>query len=78
MAAVQFQRTSHPLSGVWIVTAILAVAAITGANFSTFVIFIPQFILSGILLTVLLCFICGCRVNIPGIFVMPERDENGF
>ncbi|CAM9962573.1 unnamed protein product [Sphacelaria rigidula] len=74
MAAVQFQRTTHPLSGIWIVTAILAVAAISGANFSTFIIFVPQFIASGLLLCVLLCCICSWRVNIPGVF-QAAREE---
>lgn len=43
------------------VTVVLAVNAIAGADYSTFVIFIPQFIIAGALVCCLTCFICCMR-----------------
>lgn len=42
-------------------TVILAVAAIAGADYSAFVIFIPLFIVAGALLCCITCFICCMR-----------------
>ncbi|CBJ27545.1 Heat shock protein 40 like protein/ DnaJ domain containing protein [Ectocarpus siliculosus] len=44
-----------------LVTVVLAVNAIAGADYSTFVIFIPQFIIAGTLLCCATCFICCMR-----------------
>ncbi|CAN0396393.1 unnamed protein product, partial [Hapterophycus canaliculatus] len=43
------------------VTVVLAVNAIAGADYSAFVIFIPQFIILGTLLCCVTCFICCTR-----------------
>lgn len=44
-----------------LITVVLAVNAIAGADYSTFVIFIPQFIIAGTLLCCATCFICCMR-----------------
>ncbi|CAM9586528.1 unnamed protein product [Scytosiphon promiscuus] len=50
------------------VTVVLAVNAIAGADYSAFVIFIPQFIILGTLLCCVTCFICCTRE-------FPDMDE---
>lgn len=47
------------------VTVVLAVNAIAGADYSTFVIFIPQFIIAGMLVCCMTCVIC-CLRGLPG------------
>lgn len=56
--------------GFTFVTVVLAVNAIAGADYSTFVIFIPQFTIAGTLLCCMICFIC-CVRDLPD---MGERD----
>lgn len=46
-----------------LVTVILAVNAIAGADYSAFIIFIPQFIIAGVLVCCLTCFICCMRMD---------------
>ena len=46
------------------VTVVLAVNAMAGADYSAFVIFIPQFSIAGILVCCMTCFICCVRA--PG------------
>ncbi|CAN0306606.1 unnamed protein product, partial [Ascophyllum nodosum] len=43
------------------VTAILAVAAIAGGHYSTYVVFIPQFVIAGLLVCCMTCIICCIR-----------------
>ena len=52
------------------VTAILAVAAIAGGNSSTYVIFIPQFVIADLLVCCMTCIICCVRG-------LPEDDLGG-
>lgn len=47
--------------GFTFVTVVLAVNAIAGADYSAFVIFIPQFVIAGTLLCCMVCFICCVR-----------------
>lgn len=47
--------------GFTFVTVVLAVNAIAGADYSTFVVFIPQFVIAGTLLCCMVCFICCVR-----------------
>lgn len=49
------------------VTVVLAVNAIAGADYSAFVIFIPQFIIAGMLVCCMTCVICCVRAS-------PEDD----
>lgn len=46
-----------------LVTVVLAVNAIAGADYSAFVIFIPQFIIAGLLVCCMTCFICCMRLD---------------
>ncbi|CAN0422032.1 unnamed protein product [Ascophyllum nodosum] len=52
------------------VTAILAVAAIAGGHYSTYVVFIPQFVIAGLLVCCMTCIICCIRD-------LPEDDLGG-
>lgn len=47
--------------GFTFVTVVLAVNAIAGADYSTFVIFIPQFVIAGAVLCCMVCIICCFR-----------------
>ena len=48
-----------------VVTAILVVAAIAGANYSAYVIFIPLFVVAGLLVCCMTCIICCCIRDLP-------------
>ena len=52
------------------ITVILAVAAIAGADYSAYVIFIPQFVIAGLLVCCMTCIICCVRG-------LPEDDLGG-
>ncbi|CAM9350767.1 unnamed protein product [Choristocarpus tenellus] len=57
-------------------TFILAVAAITGADYSAFVIFIPSFIIAGCIVCCLSCVICFLRDDLDSGEEMSETEGN--
>lgn len=64
MAATQLMAnavTSCCCWGITLVTVVLAVSAIAGADYSTFVIFIPQFVIAGLVVCCMTCIICCVR-----------------
>eukprot|EP00903_Cladosiphon_okamuranus_P020638 g18948.t1 len=64
--------------GFTFVTVVLAVNAIAGADYSAFVIFIPQFVIAGTLLCCMVCFIC-CVRDLPDMDGdgVPDHEEGG-
>lgn len=46
-----------------VVTVVLAVNAIAGADYSAFVIFIPQFVIAGLVVCCMTCVICCVRMD---------------
>lgn len=59
LKGVQFHRTSSHYSFPSIVSLVLAIMVIEGEDLSTFIIFIPQFVIVGVLASVV-CFWCLC------------------
>lgn len=67
MAASQLYAQAMSSCCCWtftFVTVILAVAAIAGAQYSAFVIFIPQFTIAGLVVCCLTCVICCLRSDL--------------
>lgn len=68
--------------GFTFVTVVLAVNAIAGADYSAFVIFIPQFVIAGVLLCCMVCFIC-CVRDLPDMgelwkYPGSQREESAL
>lgn len=65
--------------GVYVAMILLTVAKIAGADFSTYIIFIPVFAVAGCLVCCMVCMICCCRGDMDSLnpHQPPEEEEAG-